>query len=383
MWLLLVACRHYEGELASECADRLDNDGDGESDCEDAGCAGRAECDPTGVGVDPTDTSTDSGLVEETDSLDDSDTVTDTDVDTDTGPATECVVASDGSAVWTNLQEAVDAAAPGDEITICPGVYEGVTLDFDVALTGVGADVQLTAPDSSETGTILSVNDANVSVRNVTFAHAASHDVVRQAGGSTVFEWVVFEGNWFAPEVTGDSGVLVVENGDVVVRHSVFWDNLSDSMLRVKAGNFDVRNTIFGHNVSGREGTLATFAGAEGVFDNNVLEGNTTLWGGPLIGECSAPVRNTIIANNLTDKVIGSGRPLEYCVLWQNGSDQADEAHGTLVADPKFKRPASRDYTLQTGSAAIDKGDPRSRYNDADATRNDIGAYGGPYSMWP
>ena len=56
-----------------------------------------------------------------------------------------------------------------------------------------------------------------------------------------------------------------------------------------------------------------------------------------------------------------------------------------IIADPLFKNITIDDYRLQrlgegdpNDSPAIDAGDPASAYNDTDASRNDMGAYGGP-----
>ena len=56
---------------------------------------------------------------------------------------------------------------------------------------------------------------------------------------------------------------------------------------------------------------------------------------------------------------------------------------GNLSADPRFADADGGDYTLLDGfSPCIDAGNPLSGYNDADGTRNDMGAYGGPAGVW-
>ena len=39
-------------------------------------------------------------------------------------------------------------------------------------------------------------------------------------------------------------------------------------------------------------------------------------------------------------------------------------------------------YELSSGSTCVDAGNPSSSYNDEDGSRNDLGAYGGPYGSW-
>lgn len=52
---------------------------------------------------------------------------------------------------------------------------------------------------------------------------------------------------------------------------------------------------------------------------------------------------------------------------------------GNISADPLFVDPNyTYDYHLQAGSPCVNAGNPDAVYNDADGSRNDMGAYGGP-----
>ena len=48
------------------------------------------------------------------------------------------------------------------------------------------------------------------------------------------------------------------------------------------------------------------------------------------------------------------------------------------LQDPVFVSAGTDDYRLSGSSPLIDRGMPGSIYNDTDASRNDMGAYGGP-----
>lgn len=53
---------------------------------------------------------------------------------------------------------------------------------------------------------------------------------------------------------------------------------------------------------------------------------------------------------------------------------------GNIDMDPIFT--GNDNYQLQASSPCIDSGDPDSKYNDIDDSRNDMGAYGGPFGNW-
>ena len=57
----------------------------------------------------------------------------------------------------------------------------------------------------------------------------------------------------------------------------------------------------------------------------------------------------------------------------------ARSEHGPATARCSF---CDDDWPLQVTSSMIDAGNPAAAYNDADGSSNDIGAYGGPGSVW-
>jgi hypothetical protein len=115
--------------------------------------------------------------------------------------------------------------------------------------------------------------------------------------------------------------------------------------------------------------------------------------GSGIDSDCLAPIafRNNILAFNTgyglsEDSLDFSGHG--YMDFWENQSGNWDHDNkpditlddiNSFEADPLFVDSDSRDFHLQEGSSCIDAGDPDPSYNDPDGTRNDIGAYGGPY----
>jgi hypothetical protein len=66
-------------------------------------------------------------------------------------------------------------------------------------------------------------------------------------------------------------------------------------------------------------------------------------------------------------------------LCFSTGGYCGSTANGNLTADPKFVNLI--DFKLDEGSPAIDTGNASPFYADLDRTRNDIGAYGGPWSI--
>lgn len=86
-----------------------------------------------------------------------------------------------------------------------------------------------------------------------------------------------------------------------------------------------------------------------------------------------------LIVGNIFDSIRGgaaSGDRIEYNLCFQNTCDEAD---GNINADPQFID--TDDLRLAEDSPAIDAGPPDALYADLDLTRNDIGAYGGPWNI--
>ena len=52
---------------------------------------------------------------------------------------------------------------------------------------------------------------------------------------------------------------------------------------------------------------------------------------------------------------------------------------GNKVGDPLFIDPENSNFTLEPSSPAINSGHPANQYKDSNGSRNDMGAYGGPY----
>lgn len=138
---------------------------------------------------------------------------------TETAPVAiepDLVVCADGD--YPTIQAAIDAAAPGDRIEVCPGVYGGITV-------GWGQEVVVIAVAGAEVTTI----------------DGASGSAVQVPGGTLALHGFRIEGG----SAANTGGTIAVEEGDLTLQDCVIADT---------AGSFTV------------------------LFDENYLQASGNLW---------------------------------------------------------------------------------------------------------
>lgn len=144
------------------------------------------------------------------------------------------------------------------------------------------------------------------------------------------------------------------------------------------------RNVIRGNY---GDGGVICLDGCRAMIENNTVLGqlgNTTnnLGIGIYVENATPTLRNNIVTGNDIGYAPYLATPVEsYNLIGGNRRDfgySAAPGTGTLTpADPGFLAPDLDDYRLAAGSPARDAGDPAPAYNDADGSRNDIGAFDG------
>jgi parallel beta-helix repeat protein len=208
--------------------------------------------------------------------------------------------------------------------------------------------------------------------------------------------------NSIDPRVHGDGITCWFSN--IIIQNSLIQNNkefgihLQNSETLVK--NNTIKNCLFGI------GTWAfdEFAYLQPIFRNNIIIRNSAR--GIIIFKPNPLIENNVIANNEDIGIMVGyrlGKSLKFVnnIIYGNKNQQVKidslyvptdiiysdiengwSGEGNINADPKFVNPASEDFHLLPDSPCKNTGSPLIQYNDHDGSRNDMGAYGGPYGDW-
>jgi len=289
---------------------------------------------------------------------------------------------------FSSIQDAIDAASDGDRIYVCPGTYaERITIDKDIELIGVdGADSTSIDASTLGDGSVVFLAASSL-VQGFTITGAKSDYYCFYGGGIKIAgilgqttNYPIIQNNKIINNTGCKAGAihlagLGTANGDHVDNSAIIRNNII-------AGNYS--------NTSNSPVMVNCDYTVDSVIENNVFADNSTASGPGAIqvvgSGCSTNIRNNIFYSNASSSSTmgiindySGGAELEYNCFHANSGD-ALTGTGNLNSNPDFIN--ERDYRLDTSSPCINTGDPDSSYNDLDGSRNDMGAYGGPYGDW-
>lgn len=262
---------------------------------------------------------------------------------------------------YATVPAALAAATSGDLVFVEPGVYDAY---FDsrvpdgVRLQGAGPGVTtlLAHIDLGSEATLDGVDltgGYRVVQRQGSGVTRISNNVIRTQGATAAVDFVNSPG-----QVLLWNNVLVDEDA-------------SDFGIMTWPGDWSGRatNTVFagfdaGVYVSGDVRSL--------LFRNCIFHDLDNVISAVVLWDGHTRLR---FERNLTWAIAGDFSKQEETRYIQN--------ERPLVGDPRFSDTGSFDFTLGTGSAAINAGLEGAAYEDSDGSRNDLGAYGGPAANRP
>ena len=263
-----------------------------------------------------------------------------------------------------------------------------------------------------------------------------SHHVVRafiSGGGAVLDGFTITAGNAVGNNPTGQGGGIYIVNGSPVLVNCTFIRNKAvrgggaSNVSSLSDNPSFISCKFIGNLADGAGGAIESQSG-EPTLTSCVLSGNVSInSGGGLynMGTSNATMTNCTLSDNsavaLGGGVYCSGSTASVevlnCILWGNsdsgGIDESAQIHigvgpsvvvvdyscieglsgglggtGNIGDDPWFVDADGLDDVVGTedddvhlleGSPCIDTGHPGLIYQDVDGSRNDMGAYGGPF----
>lgn len=350
-----------------------------------------------------------------------------------------------GGADSRTIQGAIDKAADGDWILVAPGTYEealnfggkqvyisssGGSADTTIDASGRAYGAIASSGETSDTALVgftiegardggVYVDFASLHLEDIVFSNNGGADTVHGRSADVELVDVVFDGN------TASTAEIYMSRGSLQANDITLECGRGGYAIYSEHGSFLIDGASItcgrgGYAFAGEHST-GTFLRSHlkgGLYTQNeddhpedtvrllntVLEGSyTAIYGGVEIvnsvidgGGVSytnfaetpgTPVlMNSIFLNSTC--VLTSDAPTNSVVnnsFWDTTSSCTGAVYegvdGNLAVDPELVDAAGGDYHLSPGSPLEDAGVDDYDYDDIDGSRNDIGVYGGHYSL--
>jgi len=305
--------------------------------------------------------------------------------------------ASSGGGIYiVNSDLTVENTTVYDNQVICDGggiaALDSSTLTLDDVL--VWGNVALHLADAMGGGIFIDTGSTANMDRCRVLGNAAAYGagIYWKSSGGYLRRSLIFDNT-----ASLDGGGLFVHDSDPKITRTEISANRSTDrygggIYLYQSPDAALHNCIIDRNYSWDRGGAIICHESSATVVNNTIVSNI---GYPYVP--GAPANPDYLEDGGIITDVSSAPLVLNCILWDNGDDidspgavvvycqiqDGDPGQGNDADDPLLTDADDRDYTLQGGSPCIDTGHPDASFNDPDGTRNDRGAYGGPYAPIP
>ncbi len=216
-------------------------------------------------------------------------------------------VMSDGT--YTTLD------VPGT-LEVCPGTwFARLLIRADITVTGLDEGPETTILSGGESGTILDLAGATLTVKNITLNRGAGLDVDHNSGGGGVYcaeqGTVIVEDAVFSENFANDGAAIYTQECSVEISDSLFIDNLVDDdggAVALWYSDAEIEDTVFESNVGLDGGALAIFYGELYASDLTVSNNQSTNFaGGFWTHESTVTIVDSVFEGNVNTGTQGGG----------------------------------------------------------------------------
>lgn len=294
-------------------------------------------------------------------------------------PGESVVYAHRGEGPGTILEGFTITGGGGDLIPAIEEEFSSLVLKNDV-ITGNVGNVTIYARSALLTLDGVTIDGTNTATEGMVVQGRRGQITVKDSSitcGSTGIGYIMEHGSAFldgaqfhcagarAAEIFHSSGrvqrstfdgVLHIENEDSGSEGTVVEGSILYGGAAVVVSALDLKNSVVsGVGITANSGALKVV--------NSVVTG----------ADCGVTLSRSSFTAATSDFY---GNALNVC-----GGGDVVGSSGNIGVDPKFADAAALDFHLAADSALIDAGSTDDAYVDVDGSRNDIGAFGGPFTM--